>query len=311
MIRAAALSKHYGSLVALDQVDLEVHPGEILGFLGPNGAGKSTALRILSGFLPPTAGAASIAGHDLVQASLRARAHLGYLPEHFLAPAELRVEEYLRFRARLKGLGRRAAREQVGSLARRLGFEDRLRQSFTALSKGYRQRIGLADALLGDPPALLLDEPFSGLDPLQRQEFRGFLRELADNGKAVLFSSHVLPEVEEVADRILILAGGRARAVGTLEDLRRLLHQEARLVLRVDGGGLAAARSTLEAQLGAATPVEELGDDRLAFRPGAEIDRRVLFAALAAADCGAVALQEEQPDLEQLFRLMVEQEAVA
>jgi len=312
MIRAAKLSKHYGNLVALDQVDFVVPKGEILGFLGPNGAGKSTALRLLSGYLPPTAGQASIAGHDLVQESLSARAHLGYLPENFVAPSDLRVGEYLRFRARLKGLPRAQARRQVTGLAERLGFEDRLRQPFLALSKGFRQRIGLADSLLADPPALLLDEPFSGLDPLQRQEFRAVLRDLADDGKAILFSSHVLPEVEMIADRILVLVHGRARAVGTLTELRSLLHQGGRCEIRVEGASLAGAVAVLRENLGdAVQDLDHYTEDCLHFRLAAGVDRPALFRALAAADCGVVALQEQQPDLEDLFRQVVAEEAQA
>lgn len=312
MIRAEKLSKHYGSLVALDQVDLQVAQGEILGFLGPNGAGKSTALRILSGYLPPTAGKASIAGKDLVQDSLSARAHLGYLPEHFVAPSDLRVGEYLRFRARLKGLSKSKALAQVDAVAKRLALTDRLRQPFLALSKGFRQRIGLADALLGEPPALLLDEPFSGLDPLQREEFRSILRGLADDGKAILFSSHVLPEVEEIADRILILVGGRARAIGTLSDLRQVQQQSGWCEIRFEGDHQHPLQALLEERW--PQQVHEMRmhtPDRLRFRLAPEVPRTEVFQALAQADCGVVALQEMQLDLEDMFRQLVTSEAPA
>jgi len=309
MIRAEKLSKHYGSLVALDQVDLHVSKGEILGFLGPNGAGKSTALRLLSGYLPPTAGKASIAGHDLVQDSLSARAHLGYLPEHFVAPSDLRVGEYLRFRARLKGLTRTEAKTQIAAVAKRLAISERLRQPFLALSKGFRQRIGLADALLGDPPALLLDEPFSGLDPLQREEFRLILRGLADDGKAILFSSHVLPEVEEIADRILVLVGGRARAVGSLADLRQVQQQTGMCEVRFEGEQQQALSQLLAAQWGEQVQDLHPHGGGLRFRLDPAVPRTQVFQALAKADLGVVALQEIQPDLEDLFRLLVTTEA--
>lgn len=311
MIRAEKLSKHYGSLVALDQVDLHVSKGEILGFLGPNGAGKSTALRLLSGYLPPTAGKASIAGKDLVQDSLSARAHLGYLPEHFVAPSDLRVGEYLRFRARLKGLSRSEAKTQIATVSQRLAIHDRLRQPFLALSKGFRQRIGLADALLGDPPALLLDEPFSGLDPLQREEFRLILRGLADDGKAILFSSHVLPEVEEIADRILVLVGGRARAAGTLADLRQVQQQSGMCEVRFEGEHQQALSELLSSRWGEQVQGLHGHAGGLRFRLAPEVPRTEIFQALAAADCGVVALQEIQPDLEDLFRQLVTTEAQA
>ena len=311
MIRAEKLSKHYGSLVALDQVDLHVSKGEILGFLGPNGAGKSTALRLLSGYLPPTAGTACIAGKDVVQDSLSARAHLGYLPEHFVAPADLRVGEYLRFRARLKGLGRSEAKTQIAAVSKRLAISDRLRQPFLALSKGFRQRIGLADALLGDPPALLLDEPFSGLDPLQREEFRSILRGLADDGKAILFSSHVLPEVEEIADRILVLVNGRARAAGTLADLRQAQQQSGMCEVRFEGDHQQALFELLSSRWGEQVQGLQEHAGGLRFRLDPEVPRTEVFQALAAADCGVVALQEIQPDLEDLFRQLVTTEAQA
>lgn len=311
MIRAEKLSKHYGSLVALDQVDLHVSKGEILGFLGPNGAGKSTALRLLSGYLPPSTGKASIAGKDLVQNSLSARAHLGYLPENFVAPSDLRVGEYLRFRARLKGLSRSEAKIQIAAVSKRLAVSDRLRQPFLALSKGFRQRIGLADALLGDPPALLLDEPFSGLDPLQREEFRSILRGLADDGKAILFSSHVLPEVEEIADRILVLVGGRARAAGTLADLRQVQQQSGLCEIRFEGNNQQALSELLSNRWG--EKVQDLQEHAggLRFRVDPEVPRTEIFQALASADYGVIALQEIQPDLEDLFRQLVTTEAKA
>ncbi|MBT3340980.1 MAG: ABC transporter ATP-binding protein [Planctomycetes bacterium] len=222
MIQAKQLYKSYGSLRAVVDLSFSVAPGEILGFLGPNGAGKSTTLRILSGFMPPSGGHAAIDQHDLVDDSLSARRSTGYLPERFVAPPELRVAEYLAYRAGLKGLSRMQSKRAIASISTRLGLTPRLKQSFGHLSKGFRQRVGLADALLADPPALLLDEPFAGLDPLQRQDFRNMLQELALDGKAILFSSHVLAEVEPIADRILVLHKGQTLAEGTLPELHAL-----------------------------------------------------------------------------------------
>jgi len=235
LIQAKQLHKSYGSLKAVRDLNFSVAPGEILGFLGPNGAGKSTTLRILSGFMPPTAGHTAIDGHDLVDSSLAARRSTGYLPERFVAPPELRVGEYLMYRAGLKNLTRKQAKKVIAVLAERLGLTPRLKQSFGNLSKGFRQRVGLADALLANPPALLLDEPFAGLDPLQRKDFRQMLKELAVDGKAILFSSHVLAEVEPIADRILVLHKGFALAEGTLPDLHALAGHAATMTIHLAG----------------------------------------------------------------------------
>jgi|FLOH01.1.fsa_nt_gi ABC-2 type transport system ATP-binding protein len=307
MIKTERLTKRYGSIEALSEVDLQVAPGEILGFLGPNGAGKSTTLRILSGFLPPTSGSASINGLDLMSDSLAARRCTGYLPENFVAPNELRVSEYLRFRAALKGVRRKFVKAEVARVSQHLGLGARLRQPFAALSKGFRQRVGLADALLGNPPALLLDEPFSGLDPLQREEFRRILTELAAAGKAILFSSHVLPEVEEIATRVQILHQGKSKAAGTLLDLQNHLHQKAKLCVRLSqphataAEVLCAAASALDFSFEATHPHGFLVEFNDHSR------RTELFKILADADLPVIEFSELRPDLDQLFRTLLEE----
>ncbi len=298
MIRADRLTKRFGPIAAVQDLSFEVPPGEILGFLGPNGAGKSTTLRILSGYWPPTSGRASIDGFDLVRASLAARRRLGYLPENFAAPPELRVQEYLRFRAGLKGLGR-GRRARVEEVLEQLGLGPRRRQPVGALSKGFRQRLGLADALLAKPPALLLDEPLSGLDPLQRLEFRAFLREQARQGTAILFSSHVLPEVEDLADRVLVLHRGRMRALGPPGELATRLPGLERLALR-PGARPAEARALLAADPGVATLEESEGEWILRLRPGTRPEE--LLQRLAAAGCAPAEFRRLRPRLEELFR---------
>ena len=220
MISAKHLSKNFGPLQAVQDLSFEVRPGEVLGFLGPNGAGKSTTLRILSGLIPPSAGTASLGGKDLLLDSIGVRKVMGYLPERVSLPPQLRVREYLEFRAGLKNLPSAVARTRIDNVAAQLGVLKEARTKIGVLSKGFVQRVALADALLGDPPCLLLDEPFGGLDPIQRQEFKALLRDLAANGKAILFSSHVLPEVEGVADKILVIHRGRLLASGSLEDFQ-------------------------------------------------------------------------------------------
>ena len=306
MIRTQKLTKKYGDHLALADLDLEVSPGEILGFLGPNGAGKSTTLRLLSGFLPPTSGSCSIAGLDLTKDSLAARQKTGYLPENFVAPYEMRVKEYLLFRARLKGLGRKEAKASMESIIGRLGLEPRLRQPFSALSKGFRQRVGLADALLADPPALLLDEPFSGLDPLQRQEFREILVRLAGQGKAILFSSHVLPEVEEIATRVQILHLGHSRAVGTMKELQNHLQREASLLLRLQD----QSDGEVPLQKGAdrfGYRLEVLAPDRFLLHLDHPESRPALFRWVGTQRLDVLEFREVRPDLDQLFRSLVEE----
>ncbi len=309
MIRAEHLVKRFGALVALEGVSFEVAPGEILGFLGPNGAGKTTALRVLSGWLPASAGRASIAGHDLALHSLAARRAVGYLPEHFAAPIDMRVGEYLGYRAELKGARPRTARARARSIAAEFGLEERWRQPFGTLSKGFRQRVGLADALLADPPALLLDEPFSGLDPIQRQEFKEKLRALAARGKAILFSSHVLPEVRDLAARLLVLHRGRCTAAGTLAELQDRLRLIAplRISARVASGS--ATLGLLCAAHGYQIERQEPATGALLLRPGATADRAGLFRALAASGVDMDEFHTEAPDLEQIFLMLVQESA--
>ncbi len=304
MIRVDHLHKRFGPVHAVQDLSFEVLPGEILGFLGPNGAGKSTTLRILSGFLPPSAGAAAVAGNDLTQRSIQARRATGYLPENFVAPPELRVGEYLRFRAGLKGVRRARRRRRVAEVVELLGLGPRLRQPFSALSKGFRQRVGLADALLADPPALLLDEPFGGLDPLQRQEFRELLRVLADDQrKAVLFSSHVLPEVESLADRILVIDQGRSLAMGRRGELLARLEQAPRQRLRIAGDAAALGAKLPEAFPGLQL-LEQEGGELLLQLADAE-QRGALFRWIACRGEEVHAFHPDTPTLEDLFRVLV------
>lgn len=309
MIQADHLTKRYGRILAVDDLTFRVQPGEILGFLGPNGAGKSTTLRILSGYLPPTAGKAQVHGMDLTQHSLAARRSIGYLPENFVAAPELRVGEYLRFRAKLKGLSAADAKRRTLELAAALGLSDRLRQSFSALSKGFKQRVGLADVLIADPPALLLDEPFGGLDPLQRHDLRNFLRCLAEEGKAILFSSHVLPEVEELAHRVLILHRGRAQADGTIEELGRRAAEQAPVQFRTE-----ADAAALEEALRQHLPAPE-GDSLkrhgsiFELQPESAESRHALFQWLANRQEPIAEFRTLAPSLDELFRTMTEESA--
>lgn len=250
---AQGLHKRYGPVLAVDDVSLEVHAGEILGLLGPNGAGKSTVLRMLTGFQYPDAGRVLLQGHDVFQEGPRARARLGYLPEAVPLYADMEVRRYLEFFARIKGAA--PIRERVDSVIERLDLSRVLGRPCGNVSRGYRQRIGLAQALLQDPAILILDEPTSGLDPNQIKDFRTLLRDLGRD-RAILLSTHILSEAMEVCDRVLILNRGRAVASGRPGELMGegvSLHW-ARLRLPARATPEESARFALEPEFDEAVP---------------------------------------------------------
>jgi len=213
VIEATGLTRRYGDLVAVDRVDLTVGKGEVVGFLGPNGAGKTTTMRMLTGFLPPTDGSARIAGHDVFREPLAARRAVGYLPEMPPLYPEMRVESYLGYVAAIKDVPRSRRREAVDRALERCGLVDVRRRVIGTISKGFRQRVGLAQAIVHDPPVLVLDEPTVGLDPLQIREIRGLIRDLAaGEGEAahtIVLSTHILTEVEAICRRVMIIHEGR------------------------------------------------------------------------------------------------------
>ena len=222
MVEVVQLARCYPGLVALDKISFTVNRGEIVGFLGPNGAGKTTTLRILAGYLAPTSGTARVAGLDVVRDSLLVRSKIGYLPENVALYPDMRVIEYLRFRGALKGVYGRALRVRLDQLMESCGLVDVQRKIIGFLSKGYRQRVGLADSLLNEPDLVILDEPTIGLDPNQIRMIRNLIRSLAPR-HTVLLSSHILPEVETVCDRVMIINQGRIVASDTPANLTGLL----------------------------------------------------------------------------------------
>jgi len=271
MIEVQNLSKRYPTRLAVDDVTFSVREGEIVGFLGPNGAGKTTTMRVLTGFLPPSAGTARVAGHDVVSQSKAARASLGYLPESAATYPEMRVREYLAFRARLEGVPGGLVRGRVQEALDRCLLSEVAGRKIENLSKGFRQRTALAGALVHQPPVLILDEPTIGLDPVQIIKIRETIRELGKN-RSVLLSTHILPEVEAVCDRVLIIDRGRIVAEGTPSELRGKLAGSP--VIRVAIRGVVAAREALAALPGvAAVEVEETSDEtrvRLSCAPEAD-----------------------------------------
>ena len=220
MIAVKNLTKYYGEYPAVRDVSFTVEKGQCVGFLGPNGAGKSTTMRILAGYLTATSGQAWIGGKDVFWDPIEARRRIGYMPENCPLYTDMRVEEYLWFRAGLKGLGRADRRKRVGFVQERCWVADVKRQLIGTLSKGYRQRVGLADALLANPPVLILDEPTAGLDPTQILETRKLLKELGSE-HTMLLSTHILSEVEKTCSSVIVIYQGKVAADGSLRAVRQ------------------------------------------------------------------------------------------
>ena len=221
MISVKHLVKRYGTHLAVDDVSFEVAKGEIVGFLGPNGAGKSTTLRILSGFLGPSSGVVKVAGHDIERDTFEARKSIGYMPEAVPLYGEMRVAEYIAFRAELKNVPRSDRRSYVDDAMEKAGVTDVASTLIGKLSKGYKQRVGLADALVARPPLLILDEPTAGLDPNQIREVRSLVRNLGKD-HTVLLSTHILSEVEASCSKVILIAKGKLLAQGKTEDIRAM-----------------------------------------------------------------------------------------
>jgi ABC-2 type transport system ATP-binding protein len=219
MIKTQNLVKHYHGLVAVDDLTFSVEPGEVLGFLGPNGAGKSTTMRMIAGFVAPTAGSASICGNDIATQPIAAKSALGYLPEGAPSYGEMTVEGFLDFVADLRGLSGERRRTRLDYVLGRLQLEAVLEQSIETLSKGFKRRVGLAQAIIHDPPVLILDEPTDGLDPIQKHEVRTLITEIAKQ-KTIVISTHILEEVDAVCTRALIIAHGKLVADDTPAGLK-------------------------------------------------------------------------------------------
>jgi ABC-2 type transport system ATP-binding protein len=237
MIEARNITKHYGDLLAVDDVSFSVGKGEVVGFLGPNGAGKTTTMRILTGFLPPSDGTAEIAGHDIFEDPLAARRSIGYLPESPPLYPEMSVRGYLDFVSRIKDVPSSGRRAAVDSALERCGLTDVRSRVIGTLSKGFRQRVGLAQAIVHDPPVLVLDEPTVGLDPIQIQDIRRLIAELAEarEGKVqhtVILSTHILPEVVAICRRVILINEGRKTVDAPLDELTREGHSLEELFAR-------------------------------------------------------------------------------
>ena len=236
MIHVSHLTKYYGDYAAVQDVSFDVPAGQVVGFLGPNGAGKSTTMRILAGFLTATSGNATIAGLDVFWDSVEVRRKIGYMPESCPLYKEMRINEYLHFRAGIKGIYGSLRRQRIGYVLERCWLKDVERQIIGTLSKGYRQRVGLADALLANPPVLILDEPTAGLDPAQIRSARGLIRELGQQ-HTILLSTHILSEVEATCNSVIIIHRGRVAVSSSVDELKGRASSKAHLVMLVGGSG--------------------------------------------------------------------------
>ncbi len=252
MIKVENLTKRYAGHTAIKNLSFEVERGEIVGFLGPNGAGKSTTMRILSCFMPASSGKATVAGYDVFSQSLQVRSHLGYMPENVPLYTELRVNEYLEHRAALKGLSGKKLKMRVAEVRELTSINDVQRKIIGNLSKGYRQRVGLAEALVGDPDLLILDEPTIGLDPNQIRQVRDLIKSLGQK-HTILLSTHILPEVEMTCSRVIILHKGKIEASDTPANLLKQLRTAGNIRVEVDPG----ADSAIE-QLQSVSGVKEV-----------------------------------------------------
>jgi len=269
MIEVQNLSKRYGPTLAVSEVSFDVRKGEILGFLGPNGAGKTTTMRVITGYLPPTEGKVRVAGYDVVEEPLEAKRRTGYLPESPPVYPDMGVAEYLAFVAKIKGVPRREVKQRINEVSEKVAITDVQNRQVGKLSKGYRQRVGLAQALIHNPEVLVLDEPTAGLDPKQIIETRELIKGLAGQ-HTVILSTHILPEVSKSCQRVVVINAGKVVAVGAPEELTRRL-QGFETVLITAEGPAAEIKDRLERVSGVnKVELREIVDGRVSFEVHAD-----------------------------------------
>jgi len=303
LISVENLTKRYATKTAIDAVSFEVGKGEILGFLGPNGAGKTSTMRIISGYMPASDGVVRVGGFDVAEQPLEVRRRIGYLPENPPLYMEMTVQGYLRFVAKIKGVAPPQLDAEVARVMDKVNITDVKDRIIQKLSKGYKQRVGLAQALLNDPPVLILDEPTIGLDPKQIHEVRELIKELAGNHTVVL-STHILPEVEQTCTRVIIIDRGKIVAVDTPQNLRQQTQGAAKISVEVEGPAPEVA-SALRNVAGVAEVriIAEL-DGRSRFEIGSEIRqdvRRDLAKTIVNKGWGLLELQSATMSLEDIF----------
>ena len=301
MIEVDHLTKRYGAFTAVDDISFQVGKGEIVGFLGPNGAGKTTTMRVLTCFLPATEGTARIAGHDIFDHPLEVKKRIGYLPELPPLYRDMRVRTYLEFIAKIKGVAPKEARRRIDEVVVQCGLVDRTEQLIGHLSKGYRQRVGLAQAILHDPEVIIMDEPTSGLDPNQIIEVRQLIRELAQE-RTVILSTHILPEVEMTCNRVIIIHEGKIVAVDTPENLTANMRDTTRFFVRISGDIDIAAKAI--ADIEGVSDVTRVGDGLHVHWPAEADLSTAVSARIVELGMGLMEMKQESMSLEEIFHAL-------
>jgi len=303
VIEVQHLTKRYGPTTAVNDVSFRVEPGEILGFLGPNGAGKTTTMRVITGYMPPTEGTAIVAGYDVASHPIEAKRRTGYLPETPPLYPDMTVRDYLAFVAAIKGVPRRERKSRVQTVMGRTGIDDMANRHCGKLSKGYKQRVGLAQALLHNPEVLILDEPTAGLDVKHIIETRQLIKDLGGD-HTVILSSHILSEVSQTCQRVVIINRGRVVAVDTPDNLTARLRGEETMYVQVDARG-ADAKAALESIPGVIhVSLSDSKGDMLGFEVGSETGRdvrRELASTIVNRGWGLLELRPHRMSLEEIF----------
>jgi ABC-2 type transport system ATP-binding protein len=300
-IKIKNLNKVYGTQHALKDVSFSVQPGELLGFLGPNGAGKSTTMKIATGYLLPTSGEVAVAGIDMLQNPLEGRKKIGYLPEHNPLYLDMYVKEFLQLAGSVSGIKGNQLKQRMAEMLSMCGLEREQHKKIGSLSKGYRQRVGLAQALIHDPEVLILDEPTTGLDPNQIVEIRKLIKQVSEQ-KTVIFSSHIMQEVEAVCERVIIIDKGQIVADNKVTQLTKA--SDERFIIHAEFA--AAVAEDLLAGLADVQAVKRVGEHKYLIEASSDL-RKQLFKLAAEKDLSLIGLQLEEGSLEQVFHKLTKQ----
>ena len=309
MIEISGLTRYYGDLCALDHISLTIERGKILGLLGPNGAGKTTAMRILTGFLAPTEGTVTVKGHSIEDGMLEIKKLIGYLPESAPVYQDMLVYDYLQYVADIREMPAESREDRIKEIAGICGLGDVMHRSIHELSKGYKQRVGLAHAMIGDPEILILDEPTTGLDPNQIVEIRDIIKKIGRE-KTVILSTHILSEVEATCDRVVIINEGRIVADGSTEELKSTTAEDYSISLLLKGAPEGEARQLFDGVAGIAS-VDASGENgmtrlRLSCRTGDDL-REQVYSRVKTKDWALLELTRESKSFESIFRELTQE----
>jgi ABC-2 type transport system ATP-binding protein len=312
LIRVSKLSKLYGYTAAVSDLSFNIEQGEILGFLGPNGAGKTTTMRMLTCYLPPTSGSAEIFGFDILRDSMEVRRLIGYLPEKAPSYHELNVRDYLEFSAVMKGMPRNMIKRSIDYAIEKCGLANEFKRTIGTLSKGYQQRVGIAQAIINNPEFLILDEPTIGLDPKQVLDIRELIKSIGKE-RTILLSSHILPEVSQICDRIIIINNGKLIAVDSPENLRQKLKRSALTIIKLRKQAGSPVIVDLLSEIEGVSDVRETASSdntiRLTVKSKPELDLREEIASkIVENGFGLLEIYNEELTLEEIFMQLVTME---